>query len=58
MFAGNETSKMKINSKLKVHWYTFKGDNSFETFLLLSEIAPTLKGNNLLSLGANSFLLE
>ena len=40
---------------LKGNGYTFKGDNSFELFLLPSEKESALKWKNLLPLGANSF---
>ena len=39
------------------NWYTFKKDNSVKIVLLPSEKRSTLKGKNLLPLGANSFLL-
>ena len=42
----------------KVNGYTFKGDNSVKMGCLLSEKSSSLKGKNLLPLGANSFLLE
>ena len=37
--------------------YTFRGGNPVKLFCLPSEKGPSLKGKNLLPLGANSFLL-
>ena len=41
-----------------INGYIFKGDQSDKWILLPSEKGPTLKGKNLLPIGANSFLLE
>ena len=55
-------SSLKYNYRicLKLNGYTFKGGGAIfvKSFCLPSEKGSTLKGKNLLPLGAGSFLLE
>ena len=48
----------KFHLPLKGNGYTLRGGNSFKIVLLPSEMVSTLKGKNLLPLGAKSFFLE
>ena len=43
---------------IKVYGFTFREGNSVLIFFQTSEKGSTLKGNNLVCLGADSFLLE
>ena len=48
----------QLKLPLRKNGYIFKENNFVKIILLSSEKGSTLKGKNLLPLGANSFLLE